>query len=170
MKRRGRNLPILVSAIWLLLAGLGNDNPGHAAEPADLLKEFARDQLIVVANVRCIRFTVYVANNQQQRAQGLMYIRSMPEDEGMIFLYPEPVLISMWMKNTFISLDMIFIASDFSVSSIIRQTEPMSEAILDSERRVQAVLELGGGVADYFGIREGDRIIFPAATGSLNQD
>ena len=166
MKLPGRQLCKAMGVSWLFLAGLANSNPGQAAEPADLLRDFSRDQLIVVTGFRCIRFNVYVANDREQRAQGLMYIRSMPADEGMIFLYPEPVLISMWMKNTLISLDMIFIASDFSVSSIIKETEPMSEAILDSEYRVLAVLELGGGVADYYAIREGDQIIFPAASGT----
>ncbi len=166
MMLRWRKILGIISVSWLLVAGLANSNDGRAAEPADLLKDFARDQLIIVTGFRCIRFTVYVANDQQQRAQGLMYIRSMPADEGMIFLYPEPVLISMWMKNTLIPLDMIFIAADFSVSSIAKETEPMSETIIDSEYRVQAVLELGGGIAEYFGIREGDQIIFPAAPGT----
>ena len=163
MKWRRIIFTSLLSVSWVLFAGSAKQYHAMAAEPADLLRDFGRDQLVVITASRCIRFDVYVAHNRQQRAQGLMYIRSMAMDEGMIFLYPEPVQISMWMKNTLISLDMIFVAADFSIAKIIRLTEPMSESILDSEHYVQSVLELNGGAADYFGIREGDQLIFPAA-------
>jgi uncharacterized membrane protein (UPF0127 family) len=135
---------------------------GRAAEPAELLRGFARDQAIVITATRCIRLSVYVAMDSRQRSQGLMFVRSMAEDEGMIFLYPEPKQISMWMKNTYIPLDMLFLDSELGITQIIARTEPLSETILEANDYVQGVLELNAGAAEMFGIAAGDRLLFPA--------
>jgi len=132
----------------------------HAAKPEQLLADFARAQLITVTAERgCTLFDVFVAQTPDQRAQGLMRIEQLDEHEGMIFLYERTANISMWMKNTIISLDMLFIAADATVASIHTDAVPMSEDIIHSGTAVAAVLELNAGSAERFGIRPGDRII-----------
>ena len=134
-----------------------------AAQPADLLKEFDRAQLLIeTTNSGCVLFNVYIATNSQQRSQGLMYIRSMAADEGMLFIYSQPAQISMWMKNTLIPLDMLFIGTTSRISSIHENAEPLSEAIIQSKDIVAGVLELNGGAARRYGITPGNRLIFPA--------
>ena len=131
-----------------------------AAEPANQLRDFGRTQLLVETRGRCILISAYVAHTRQQRAQGLMYVSDMPLEEGMIFLYPEAARISMWMKNTMIPLDMLFLSGDGRVTKIAAHTEPLSEKMIESEADVTAVLELNGGAAEYFGIAPGDVISF----------
>lgn len=134
-----------------------------AAQPADLLKEFERAQLLIeTTNSGCVLFNVYIATSSQQRSQGLMYIRSMAADEGMLFIYSQPAQISMWMKNTLIPLDMLFIDSTSRISSIHENAVPYSEAIIESKDIVAGVLELNGGAARRYGITPGNRLIFPA--------
>jgi len=134
-----------------------------AAQPADLLKEFERAQLLIeTTNSGCVLFNVYIATSSQQRSQGLMYIRSMAADEGMLFIYSQPAQISMWMKNTLIPLDMLFIDSTSRISSIHENAVPYSEAIIESKDIVAGALELNGGAARRYGITPGNRLIFPA--------
>ena len=135
----------------------------YAAEPAFFLRGFQQTKLIIDTESHgCILFDVYVAQTPEQRAQGLMRIESMQRYEGMIFLYAEEANISMWMKNTLIPLDMLFIDANARIARIHKNAVPMSEEIIESGKAVVGVIELNGGSADYFGIRNGDRIIFPA--------
>jgi uncharacterized membrane protein (UPF0127 family) len=134
-----------------------------AAEPAFFLREFKQTRLIIDTKARgCVLFDVYVAQTNAQRAQGLMNIESMGRYEGMIFLYAQEAAISMWMKNTRIPLDMLFIGRNRRITRIHKNAVPMSEDIIESGSTVVAVLELNGGAADYFAISPDDRIIFPA--------
>jgi uncharacterized membrane protein (UPF0127 family) len=136
----------------------------HSAEPADLLRGFTRTQLIIDSSSRgCILFDIYIANSWKQRSQGLMFIRSMNEYEGMLFIYPEPAEISMWMKNTLIPLDMLFIDQRLTITSIHKNATPLSTDIISSGGVVNGVIELNGGSAEKFGIRQSDQIIFPVS-------
>jgi uncharacterized membrane protein (UPF0127 family) len=110
-------------------------------------------------------FTVEVAKTDAARTMGLMYRRSMPADAGMLFVYDKPQAIFMWMKNTFIPLDMVFIKPDGRVHSIARDTEPFSEAPVGSGGEVIAVLELNAGTAARIGLSVGDRVVHPAFEG-----
>jgi uncharacterized membrane protein (UPF0127 family) len=107
------------------------------------------------------RFTVEVARTPQEKALGLMFRRSLPENRGMLFLYDRPQPAAMWMKNTFISLDMVFIAAGGRVHRIETHTEPLSTATIDSGGSVVAVLELKAGQADKIGLKPGDKVLFP---------
>ena len=122
-----------------------------------------RTQLIVDTRGHgCVLFDVYVAQGPAQRAQGLMHIETMDRHEGMIFLYPQEGRISMWMKNTLISLDMLFIDKESKVAHLHAGAVPLSETIIDSGADVVAVIELNAGSINDFGIETGNRIIFPA--------
>lgn len=106
--------------------------------------------------------TVEVADSDQERSMGLMFRRSLPEDKGMIFLYPQDEEITMWMKNTYISLDMIFVTANGSVHRIEERTEPFSESIIASGGKVRAVIEMIGGSAQRLGLKPGDTVEFSA--------
>ena len=149
-------------AILVLVSSLQIKSINYAAEPEYLLAGFVKQQLIISATLECVNFTVYIAQTQQQRSQGLMHVQSMPMNEGMIFLYPEPSPIYMWMKNTPMSLDMLFIATDGTITSIAANTTPFSEEVIGSGIDVNSVVELNAGAAEYFGIDAGNRIIYLA--------
>lgn len=101
-------------------------------------------------------FTVEIADDDAKRARGLMCRTSMAPDAGMIFDYGAERAVSMWMKNTILSLDMVFIRADGTVFSIARSAVPYSEEFIRSGGPVQAVLELNAGMADRIGLKPGD--------------
>ena len=102
--------------------------------------------------------TVEVADSEATRSTGLMYRRSIGADEGMLFIYDREQDISMWMKNTYISLDMIFVKRDGVISHIATNTEPFSENIIPSEGPALAVIELAAGSAARLGLKPSDRV------------
>jgi uncharacterized membrane protein (UPF0127 family) len=106
-------------------------------------------------------FNVEVAETNPQRALGLMFRRTMPENAGMLFIYDRPQPASMWMKNTIIPLDMIFIAANGTVHRIVSHTEPFSTDAISSEGDVVAVLELNAGQAAKIGLKLGDKVLYP---------
>jgi uncharacterized protein len=108
------------------------------------------------------KVTVEVTSSKEEQTTGLMFRRSIGPDDGMIFLYPQDQEITMWMKNTYIPLDMIFVKSDGTVLRIEENTEPLSERIISSEGNARAVIEMKGGSAARFGIKPGDKIDYPA--------
>lgn len=106
-------------------------------------------------------YTVEVADDPGEKARGLMFRRTMPKDRGMIFLYDAPQDLSMWMRNTYIPLDMIFITERGTVLRVEANTEPFSTDIITSGGEAVAVLELNGGEAAEIGLKPGDRVVFP---------
>jgi len=107
-------------------------------------------------------FDIELATKDEQQIQGLMFRRTLAPDAGMLFLYPSEREIQMWMKNTVIPLDMIFIRADGTVSHIAERAVPRSLEIIPSEGPVLAVLEVNGGTAARLGIKPGDRVLYPA--------
>ena len=103
-------------------------------------------------------FQVEIANNEASREKGLMYRRFMPADRGMLFEFERNEPVAFWMKNTYIPLDMVFIARDGTVTHIAANAEPLSEAIVPSGGPCVAVLELNGGVAARIGLAPGDKV------------
>jgi hypothetical protein len=106
-------------------------------------------------------FTVEMANTEQERATGLMYRKELPEGRGMLFDFSPAQPVSMWMKNTFIPLDMIFIRSDGRILRIAENTEPHSEKVISSGGLAKGVLEVIGGTARKYGIQAGDQVAHP---------
>jgi uncharacterized protein len=111
-------------------------------------------------------FTIELATTQAERALGLMYRRALPADAGMLFLYEKPQPLTMWMRNTFIPLDMVFIGADGKVHRIESRTEPFSTQIISSEGNVQSVLELNAGTAASIGLKAGDEVVYPGLNGA----
>jgi uncharacterized membrane protein (UPF0127 family) len=104
---------------------------------------------------------VEVAEEPQEKQLGLMFRTDLPDGKGMLFPYESPREVTMWMHNTYIPLDMVFIRPDGVVHRIEARAEPMSERIISSQGPVIAVLELAGGAAARLGLKPGDRVRHP---------
>ena len=114
--------------------------------------------MIETSGYTCQWFEIYVALSPRQQARGLMYVRELPDDQGMLFLYSGARRISMWMKNTLIPLDMLFIRKDGQIANIESDTTPGSLASISAAEPVSAVLELNAGIARKLGIQSGDLV------------
>ena len=106
-------------------------------------------------------FSVELADNDADRAKGLMFRKELPEGQGMLFDFHREQEVSFWMENTYIPLDMIFIRGDGRILRIAENTEPLSTRIISSDGPVRAVLEVIGGTARKLGIAPGDRVGHP---------
>lgn len=133
--------------------------------PLDISQAAGTGTIVLKTETGDHNYDIEVATTDQDRAIGLMYRRSLPENSGMLFLYDRPQPAAMWMKNTFIPLDMIFIAPDGTVQRIETYTEPFSTRSIESGGHVVGVLELNAGQADKIGLKRGDKVIYPGMTG-----
>lgn len=122
--------------------------------------EFGRASLVIKTSKGSHSFDVEVAESEAQRARGLMFRNEMAPDAGMIFLYRWDRILTMWMANTYLPLDMLFIAADGQVVHIAENTIPLSRATISSRRRARAVLELNAGTASRLDISVGDMVVF----------
>lgn len=147
-----------LSMLLLALPALANE---------ELERLFARDVLLVEASkFGCYRFDVYLAMNDAQRSRGLMFVRDLPPTTGMLFVYEGNYPLSMWMKNTFIPLDMVFARADGTVTNVIRNTEPRSLKSQRSSEPAMFVLELNAGTTERLAIDENSRLIWEPAHGN----
>ena len=106
-------------------------------------------------------FAVEMATTEEEKTTGLMYRKELPDGKGMLFDFSPEQQVSMWMKNTFISLDMIFIRADGRILRIAENTEPQSTRIISSGGPAKGVLEVIAGTARKYGIAPGDRVGHP---------
>ena len=135
-------------AIWVPLTSIAQ---GFAT--------FNRSKLRVVTKSGKHEFIVETAVTDRQHAQGLMFRQSLAKNAGMLFDYKVPTSITMWMKNTFIPLDMIFIGNDGRVINVVQRAIPFSENVISSLGKARGVLEVNGGTASRLGIKPGDKIL-----------
>jgi uncharacterized membrane protein (UPF0127 family) len=106
-------------------------------------------------------FSVEMATTEEEKQTGLMYRKELADGKGMLFDFNPEQEVSMWMKNTYVSLDMIFIRADGRILRIAENTEPLSTRIISSKGPARAVLEVVAGTAQKYGIRPGDRVGHP---------
>jgi uncharacterized membrane protein (UPF0127 family) len=125
------------------------------------LASFAKSELTIESASGKHRFAIEEAQTPQQMSQGLMFRRTMAADAGMLFEFEHPQVASFWMKNTLIPLDMLFIAGDGTVADFHERAVPLSLEAVNSDRPVQAVLELNGGTIARLGIKRGDHVVHP---------
>lgn len=144
-------LPMLV----LFLAGLSRSSIG-----ADLQK-FPSSELTIISATGPHRFKVELAETPSQMTQGLMFRTSLAPDAGMLFDYKQPTLATMWMHNTLIPLDMLFVDAEGRIVNIHQRAVPQSLDIIAAAAPVRAVIELNGGTASRLGIEPGDRVVYP---------
>jgi uncharacterized protein len=103
-------------------------------------------------------FNIELATTDQEKAVGLMFRTKLSDSEGMLFPYGNPQVLTMWMHNTYIPLDMVFIRADGVIHRIESSAQPLSDRVISSEAPVTAVLELVGGAAGRLGIKPGDKV------------
>jgi len=120
---------------------------------------FDKGPLEIVSGAKRHRFTVEFADTDQRRTLGLMYRRQMAADAGMLFDFKRDAPVAMWMRNTFIPLDMLFADRTGLITHIHERAIPQDESIIESKGVVRAVLELNGGVVQRLGLKAGDRMI-----------
>jgi uncharacterized protein len=106
-------------------------------------------------------FSVELAVTEEEREKGLMFRKQVPEGYGMLFDFKQEQMVTMWMKNTYVSLDMIFIKKDGRIARIAENTKVESEDIISSGQPVRAVLEVVAGTARKYGIAAGDKVAYP---------
>ncbi|MGH8177419.1 MAG: DUF192 domain-containing protein [Steroidobacter sp.] len=124
---------------------------------------FARSTLqIATPDARLHTFDIWIADDDARRARGLMFIRQLADDEGMLFIYPRAQPIGMWMKNTFIPLDMLFVRADGRVERVAENTTPQSLETIESGKPVLAVVELKAGTAARLKISSGAQVLHAA--------
>jgi len=122
------------------------------------LKGFPRDSLQLDGSSGTTTVQIWLADTPERQQQGLMFLTELPTGYGMLFPLQQPRVMTMWMKNTYVSLDMVFIGEDGRVLRIAHDTKPLSEDIISSGAAVAAVLELRAGEARRLGLKEGSRV------------
>jgi len=155
------DMNILVSrrALLATLVAIAAAAPSFAR--AQGMEKFKTSKLSIISGGKRHDFTVELAITDRQQQQGLMFRRTLAPDAGMLFDYVTPTRITMWMKNTLIPLDMIFIGADGKIVDIAERAVPQSETIIPSKVPARAVLELNGGTAQRLGIKVGDTVVTP---------
>jgi len=129
---------------------------GHAqTAPLEELSAVPQTTLTVSSGATRHPFTIWVADTPAREEQGLMFVRELPADKGMVFVGTQPRVWTMWMKNTFIPLDMLFVAVDGRVVKIAHAI-PHDESIISSDVEVSGVIELQGGISDKLHLKVGD--------------
>jgi len=146
-----------VLAAALLIASAATFSQSAAPEP---LSAFPQSLLAVkTANGKVVNFKVWLADTRQREEQGMMFVREMDIHTGMLFMFPENKRVTMWMKNTYVSLDLLFLDAKGKIDYIAASATPKSETIIGPPTPEYAVLELKGGACEQFGIKVGDRVI-----------
>jgi uncharacterized membrane protein (UPF0127 family) len=126
------------------------------------LDSFPKATLDIRSGKENHHFDIWIAESPQQQQQGLMFVRDLPDNRGMLFLASPPRVFSMWMKNTYIPLDMVFVSADGRIARIAPRTTPFSLEIVSSGGPVKAVVELKGGEAARRHLQVGDRVDWTA--------
>ena len=153
-------LPLAILTLLVLVSACKDQAEGTGPKIASLDDFFERDELVILTDDGDSHtFEIYLATSFEQQRRGLMFVRELPEQTGMLFVYDDESPHAMWMKNTYIPLDIVFARRDGTVSSVIHDTEPLSLESLSSIEPVTYVLELNAGVARRYNIGTGSRLI-----------
>jgi uncharacterized membrane protein (UPF0127 family) len=163
-RRDAARVPLRRGIALLLAAALiASSAPARADEPLhESLDHYPTAEVRVESAGRSHVFHVWIADTEPRREQGLMYVKRLKPGGGMLFVFPSAQPQSFWMKNTLISLDLLFIAPDGRIIRIAPSAKPLSEATIDSMGIVRGVLEVAGGTSERLGIKAGDRVRHPA--------
>lgn len=142
--------------IGLILTCLLALNPA-AVSAQDAMSKI--EPLSITTETDVALFTVEIADTDELRERGLMFRQRMPEDKGMLFDFGQPRTVAMWMKNTYIPLDMLFIRADGTIAYIAENTVPKSLDAIGVQEPILAVLELAGGTTKKKAIKAGDVVV-----------
>jgi uncharacterized membrane protein (UPF0127 family) len=130
--------------------------------PVGAAAQCSPDRVTLKGGFGQANFTVDIADDPQERAQGLQGVESMPTLQGMLFVYDAPGPASFWMENTLIPLDMLFAGADGTITAIHENARPLDRTPIPGGDAVQYVLEINGGLARRLGIEVGDVMQHPA--------
>ena len=168
---------ITIGIATLLLAGAARAQPesdapppgaalAPGAEPSQQtiedLATFPRTTLEIVSGGKRHPFDVWVADTDARKEQGLMFVRDLPQNEGMLFIN---CCEGIWMKNTYIELDIVFVGKDGRIAKIAARAHPFDETNIPAPGPVGAVVELKGGEAELLGLKVGDRVTWSVPSG-----
>lgn len=151
----------IVTRLVILFCMLASPSLVLAQQPsfdADGAMHLEAEKLAIVTGQGRFEFDAEIADQPAEHAQGLMFRKKMPTRHGMLFVFGETRQITMWMKNTVLPLDMVFIGPDGTVAGVRERTVPFSEDIIASPGPVSHVLELNAGVARLIGLKKGDKV------------
>jgi len=121
--------------------------------------------LVIQTQTKKTAFDVEIAAAPQELSRGLMFRKDFPKNRAMLFVFNKPHIPSMWMKNTPLPLDMIFVDEQGQIVSVFTHTEPFSETVISSPAPAAYVIEINAGEAREHNINEGDRVIHPIICG-----
>jgi len=153
----GRKISFVLGTLMMLLSANAALPEAAAPEP---LTAFPQSLLAIKSAAgKVVNFKIWTADTEQREQQGLMFIRDMDEHAGMLFMFPQNQRVSMWMKNTYISLDLLFLNARGKIDYIAAGATPLSEAIIGPSTPEYAVLELKGGACERLGIKVGDIVL-----------
>jgi uncharacterized protein len=154
LRARLRTWLSIVASVALLCVFTGFEGRAASVQPLEIVTK---------SGVHV--FSVEMATTEQEKETGLMYRKELADGKGMLFDFSPEQEVSMWMKNTYISLDMIFIRADGRILRIAESTEPLSTRIIPSGGLAKGVLEVIAGTAQKYGIQPGDRVGHPLFNG-----
>lgn len=130
--------------------------------PSFAFAQCAEDITTVRGDFGEARFSIELADEPDERAQGLMFVESMPRFSGMLFVYERPQTANFWMRNTLIPLDMLFVGETGEIKNIHVNAIPLDETPISGGDNVSHVLEINGGMVDLLGIEVGDTLQHPS--------
>lgn len=166
-RRSGNSIRTVVGLIVLvlalpLLAARSEPQAANQQEASDGPPFKAQGQLVFTKpdGATITMITIQIADNNAQRAEGLMWRKFMRENDGMLFIFDDQEILTFWMKNTYIPLDMVFAEKNGTIVRVYAEATPFSEAPISSEEPAQYVVEVNGGFCAKYGIKVGDRIAF----------
>ena len=163
---RAAALCMLAAASLVPAAAVGDASRSNSLPLAD----FPREQIVIeTRGARRHEFDAWRADTPRTREQGLMFVSEIGAKQAMIFLYDPPADVSMWMKNTLLPLDMLFVNSNGCVVNVKHDARPGSLAVISAGALVALVVELRGGTAAALGIGAGDRVVRPRANWPTDQ-
>jgi uncharacterized membrane protein (UPF0127 family) len=149
------------AASWLAAAALVAACANTSPSGTDLFPALPQAGVEIATATGNHRFRVWIAADDRSRTRGLMFVRELPADRGMLFLFQTPQPAAFWMKDTYIPLDLVFIDPTGRVLNIGRDARPFSLAPIESDGPVIAVLEVRAGTAARIGLAPGDRVQLP---------
>lgn len=162
-------MKVRFAALLLVCAVAANGAEASGQRPASLFPDLPTADVRVTTASGTHAFSAWIAADFPSRARGLMFVRELPPGQGMLFLFESPQYASFWMKNTYVPLDIIYIARDGKVVNVARGT-PHSVALMFSAAPVTSVLELIAGSADRIGLVAGDRVSWSFAAAGKRRD
>lgn len=150
---------LAVSLMFVTLCVIGPGTFIQAQANPTASADKMKAKLIIQSGEKRHNFSIEIADDDATRAKGLMYRTKIAPDHGMLFDFEKTEQVYMWMKNTYLSLDMLFVSADGTIRHIVKNTTPLSLSIISSGGPVRYVLEVKAGTADRLALSRGDRLL-----------